>query len=123
MGYLFQMNPWKISEEVQCFCLAILLGTVHIVKVRRKVPTDPRLACVMLSCSNESLLTAYRGERAAQPPPFPAESKRCYPAIEAAPRSHLPVFFSLLLQRHLSGPGRNEFTPWCLLELFYYFFK
>lgn len=27
MEYLFQMNPWKISEELQGFCLAILLGT------------------------------------------------------------------------------------------------
>lgn len=110
-------------RNCSAFALLYYLVHVHIVKVRRKLPTDPLLARVMLSCSNESLLTAYTGKRAAQPAPFSGESKRCYPAIEAAPCSHPSVLFSLLLQRHLSGPGRKEFTPWCLLELFYYFFK
>lgn len=47
-----------------------------------------------------SLLT--EAKRSAQPPLFPGESKRCYPAIEAAPRSHLPVLFFLSSSRDTS---------------------
>lgn len=87
--------------------------------------------CLLLHCwhvwcchsSDESLLTAYTSEWAAEPPPFPGDFKRHYPAVEAAQRSHLPVLSSLLLQRHLSGPDKNEFTPWCLLEPFCQFFS